>query len=168
MTTQSTTVVVTDANVLINFCHIGQLPLLGALLPYRFVVPQEVINEITEPAQQTQIASALAQGVIANTVIDSIEALALYGTLRDLMGRGEAACLALAVTKGWMIASDEKRRFRREVIQRIGEARIVGTASLLRHAINTKRLTAAEADGFKVVLESKRFVMPFASFGDPA
>ena len=168
MTTQTITVVVTDANVLINFFHIGRLPLLGALTPYRFVVPAEVVNEITEPAQKADVARALVQGVLTETVIDSIEALALFGTLRDLMGRGEAACLALAATEGWMIASDEKRRFRHEAVARIGEARIVGTASLLRHAIKIGGLTVAEADGFKVLLESKRFVMPFSSFGDPA
>ena len=168
MTTQALTVVVTDANVLINFCHIGQLPLLGALTPYRFVVPVEVINEITEPAQRADVASALAQGVLAEIVIDSIEALALFGTLHDLMGRGEAACLALAVTEGWMIASDEKRRFRREAVERIGAARIADTASLLRHAISIERVSVAEADGFKAILETRRFVMPFASFGDLA
>ena len=161
-------VVVTDANVLIDFCHIGQLPLLGALTPYRFFVPAEVINEITEPAQQAEVAGALTQELIAMTVIDSIEALALFGTLRDLIGHGEAACLALAVTEGWMIASDEKRRFRREVVERIGAARLVGTESLLRHAISLGRVSVAEADGFKAVLEARRFVMPFASFGDLA
>lgn len=168
MTSQPISVVVTDANVLINFCHIGQLPLLGELAPYQFFVPEEVIREITEPARQAEVASALAQGLIARTVIDSIEALALLGTLRDLMGRGEAACLALAVTKGWMIASDEKRRFRREVLERIGVARIIDTASLLRHAIRIGCVSVAEADRFKAVLETRRFVMPFASFGDVA
>ena len=168
MTTQTITVVVTDANVLINFCHIGQLPLLGVLAPYHFVVPAEVINEVIEPTQQAEVANALAQGVIATAVIDSIEALALFGNLRDLMGRGEAACLALAVTEGWTIASDEKRRFRREAVQRIGEARVVGTASLLRRAIDIELLTVSEADRFKAILESKRFAMPFPSFGDSA
>ena len=144
------------------------MPLLGALTPYRFFVPEEVINEITEPAQQSEVAGALAEGLLARTVIDSIDVLALFGTLRDLMGRGEAACLALAVTKGWIIASDEKRRFRREVLERIGAARIVDTASLLRHAISIARVSVAEADGFKAVLETRRFVMPFASFGDLA
>ncbi len=168
MTSVPVSVVVTDANVLINFCLIVQLPLLGALTPYRFFVPAEVINEITEPAQQAEVADALAQELIARTVVDSIEALALFGTLRDLMGRGEAACLALAVTKGWMIASDEKRRFRREVVERIGAVRMVDTASLLRHAISIERVSVAEADGFKAVLETRRFVMPFASFGDLA
>lgn len=86
MTSGPISVVVTDANVLINFCHIGQLPLLGALTPYRFFVPQEVINEITDSAQQAEVES----------------------------------------------------------------------------------VSAAEADGFKAALETRHFVMPFASFGDLA
>ena len=67
-----------------------------------------------------------------------------------------------------MIASDEKRRFRREVVERIGAARLVDTATLLRHAIDIECLSVPEADGFKAILETKRFIMPFASFGDPA
>ena len=162
------TVVVTDANVLINFCHIGRLMLLADLVPYRFIVPVEVVNEIVEPAQKADMAAALAQGAIAEVAIDSLDALALFGTLRDIMGRGEAACLALAKTEGWWLASDEKRRFRRMAIDLIGEDRIIGTETLLRHAIAIGQVSIDEADAYKAVLETKRFAMPFASFRDLA
>ena len=39
-------VVITDANILINLIHIGQLPLLGSLVEFDFVVPDEVVAEI--------------------------------------------------------------------------------------------------------------------------
>ncbi|NDB00260.1 MAG: hypothetical protein EBY25_04760 [Betaproteobacteria bacterium] len=80
----------------------------------------------------------------------------------------EAACLALAVSKGWMAASDERRRLRRELVERIGAARIVDTASLFRHAISINYVSVAEADGSEAVQEIRRFVMPFASFADLA
>jgi hypothetical protein len=48
--------------------------------------------------------------------------------LRDMMGRGEAACLALVATGGFHIVSDEKKRFKRKAIELIGEARILRTA----------------------------------------
>ena len=168
MTNQPITVVVTDANVLINFFHIGRLMLLGDLAPYRFMVPAEVVNEIAEPAQKADMAAALTRGVIAEVTIDSLEALALFGTLRDIMGRGEAACLALAKTEGWWIASDEKRRFRRTATDLIGKDRIIGTETLLRHAITIGQVSIDEADAYKAVLETKRFAMPFASFRDLA
>jgi hypothetical protein len=38
-----TTVVITDTNVVINFLHIGQLVLLGALPAYRLQLPTEVL-----------------------------------------------------------------------------------------------------------------------------
>jgi hypothetical protein len=70
------------------------------------------------------------------------------------MGRGEGACLALAVSKGWVVASDERRRLRRELVERIGAARMVDRASLLRHAISIDCVSVAEADGFEAVLET--------------
>lgn len=45
-------VVVTDANVLINFIHAGRLDLFAALTPFEFVVPDHVIAEITVPGQR--------------------------------------------------------------------------------------------------------------------
>jgi hypothetical protein len=54
-----TVVVVTDANVIINLFHIGQLPLFGALHPYRFRVPAEVVAEILDPTQQAAVTPRL-------------------------------------------------------------------------------------------------------------
>ena len=82
------------------------------------------------------------------------------------MGRGEAACLALAVTENWIVASDEKRRFRREALARLGEGRILTTPGLMVLAIRAGIITIEEADQAKAVLETKRFTMGFASFNE--
>lgn len=165
-TTAETIVVITDANVLINLLRIGQLPLLGKLDAYRFLVPEEVMGEITDPAQRDALAAAIDAGHLGQTVVDTIEALTLFAELRDVMGRGEAACLALAATTGCHIASDEKKRFRRRAIELIGEARIVRTESILVEAIRQGRISIAEADGFKAVLETNRYLMSFGSFSE--
>lgn len=162
----ATIVVITDANVLINLLRIGQVPLLGRLDGYRFVVPEEVMGEITDPEQREALGSAVAAGYLGQVVVDTIESLALFGELRDVMGRGEAACLALAATTGCHIASDEKKRFRRRAIELIGEARIARTESILVEAIHQGHIPVAEADGFKAVLEANRYSMPFGSFAD--
>lgn len=159
-----TTVVITDTNVLINFLHIGQLALLGTLPAYRFQLPIEVLHELTNLAQRRAVDEVVAAGQLDLVVVDAVDALALFGELRDLMGRGEAACLALAATGGFHLASDEKKKFRRKAIELIGEARILGTEDLLLEAIRCGRITAAQADGYKAVLAEKRYVMPFASF----
>jgi len=47
-----TRIVVTDANIIINLIHAGRLGLMGALPPYEFVVPEDVVSEITDPDQR--------------------------------------------------------------------------------------------------------------------
>jgi predicted nucleic acid-binding protein len=165
-TNAETVVVITDANVLINLLLIGQLPLLGTLDKHRFLVPKEVLGEIEDPVQREAVTSAIAAGHLGQVVVETMQSLALFAELRDVMGRGEAACLALAATMGCHIASDEKKRFRRRAIELIGEARIVRTESLLLEAIRQGRISVAEADGFKTVLEANRYSMPFRSFSD--
>jgi len=80
------------------------------------------------------------------------------------MGKGEAACLAMAEARGWMIASDEKKRFRREVTARLGLERLVTTAGLFVIAIRAGVISVEEADQAKEILERHRFRMAFRSF----
>jgi predicted nucleic acid-binding protein len=160
------TVVVADANVLINLILIDQLPLLGRLDGYRFLVPSEVAFEITDRDQRQALGEALAAGYLEEVIIDTMQALERFSELRDMMGKGEAACLALASTIGAHIASDEKKRFRRSAIELIGEQRVMRTEGLLLAAIRQGCISVTEADVFKERLASKRYAMPFSSFSD--
>ena len=64
------------------------------------------------------------------------------------------ACLVLAIRHGWLVASDEKRRFRREAINRIGADRILRNPAIYVEPYRIKadpqfaafRQTAAEAN----------------------
>lgn len=162
----ATTVVITDANVLINFVHIGQVALLGDLPTYRFQLPAEVLHELIDDDQRAQIEAAIAAHQLDLMVIEALDTLTLFGELRDLMGRGEAACLAVAATTGCHLASDEKKRFRRKAVELIGEARIVRTEDLLVEAIRCGKRTVAQADEYKAILAANRYAMPFSSFAD--
>jgi predicted nucleic acid-binding protein len=83
-----------------------------------------------------------------------------------MMGAGEAAALALASHKGWIVASDERKAFRREAISRLGPQRILTTPGIFVLAIRSGLLTIDEADADKGTLETCRFVMNFGSFRD--
>jgi predicted nucleic acid-binding protein len=159
-------VVITDANVLINLFHIGQLALLGTLPPYQFRVPSEVLAEILDPAQQDAVNACLKTGHLKEIVVDSMASLALFAELRDVMGRGEAACLALAASTGAYIASDEKRRFRRRAIELIGEAKVLRTEQIIVEAIRRKLMSIEQADLHKATLADNNYVMTFTSFAD--
>lgn len=159
-------VVVTDANILINLIHVQRLELLGALPGYEFVVPDEAVREVTDPAQCEALQAAITSSVLWPVAIDDMATLELFAELRAIMGPGEAACLSLAVQRGWLIASDEKRVFRREAQARLGPGRILNTAGILLLAIRAGMLTTEQADNAKSELERRRFRMKFASFRD--
>jgi hypothetical protein len=92
--------------------------------------------------------------------------LTVYAELIQILGIGEAACLTLAQCRGWLIASDEKKKFYRETTARLGAGRLLNTAGILIHAIKLDVLTIEAADHAKALLEQRKFVLKFASFRD--
>jgi predicted nucleic acid-binding protein len=95
-------VIVTDANVLINLVHVERLDLLSALADFKFVVPDHVATEITIPEQRQLLQATLARHDLHQDSLTSPQELALYAGLHRFMGQGEAACLAMAESRGWM------------------------------------------------------------------
>lgn len=157
-------VIVTDANVLINLMHVHRLGLLGRIPGHEFVVPDHVREEITEPGNRALLEGAFRRGILKLELLTDLDAILVFAELIQHIGRGEAACIALAAKHGWSIASDEKRRFRREAVARLGEARLVGTPEVFVLAIRAGLLTSDDADADKRVLEQHRFKMSFVSF----
>lgn len=164
MTDRAQRIVVTDANVLINLMHVARLDVCARLPDHEFIVPDHVREEITVSEQREALDRAAAEGHIEIAALTAPEDITLFADLTLHLGRGEAACLVLAVRHGWTVASDEKRRFRREAVERIGEDRIIGTADLFIRSIRAGLLTIEEADADKALLEQRRFRMPFESF----
>lgn len=124
-----------DASVLINLIEARRMDVLEVLAEWRFVAPDQVVEEIQRPEQVAILEVALRSGRLEReSSTDPIE-IGVYADLRRRMGRGEAACLAMAQARGWSIASDDRgRAFRRLVRERIGEARIFETGDLVRLA----------------------------------
>lgn len=161
-----TPVVATDANIVINFIHVGMLGALPAMVDMDFVVADEVYEEITRPDQRQVLDAALTAGAWTRESLTEPAALEVFAELAVKMGRGEAASLALAVTRGCFVASDERKVFLREARQRLGAGRIINTPGLLVLAIRRGTLTVVDADRAKKVLEAGNFRMKFGSFAD--
>ncbi len=157
---------VLDANVVINFAHVEGLEILGGLPAYRCAVPEEVVLEVTDPGQTARLDAAIGAGMFDLVRITDLGEMDDYAGLRRMLGAGEAACLAIAHSRGWLVASDERRALRRLVRERIGEDRLRTTPDLIVDAIRCGSITVEEADRWKAVLETRRFRMPFASFAD--
>lgn len=94
----------------------------------------------------------------------SIDELEHYSKLIRTLGKGESACLALASSRNWSLASDEKRLFRRTAIVEIGERNIWTTPDIILHAIHAGLASVEETDHWKECLTQNRFHMKFDSF----
>ena len=156
--------VLVDANILFNLAFVDRLNLLGALTGLDFRAPVEVLAEIVSERERTLVAAALNAGHLGETTFSDVAELALFVELRRSLGMGEAACLALAFHREGLVASDEKRAFRREAETRLGPGRILNTPGLLVLSIRRGFLSIEDADEMKRALESKRFRMKLKSF----
>lgn len=129
------TTVVVDATVVINLANAGRLDLLGSLAGWDFVVPDEVVEEIKRPHQKAALEGALQAGHLRRESSTEPAEMTLCAELRDCMGKGEAACLAMAATREWMVTSDDRgRAFRRIVQERIGKNRLCDTPWIVNEA----------------------------------
>jgi predicted nucleic acid-binding protein len=156
----------TDACILINFLRAHRLDLLGAVPPYVFCVPREVLEEITYPDQQAELKEALDRRWIQETRMETIEELQIFAHANEQLGSGESACLALAQTRTWILGTDDSKGVKwRKVISALGVP-ILNTPGILLLAIRQGVLTLEQADEIKALLEANRFRMGFASFRD--
>jgi predicted nucleic acid-binding protein len=161
---QQLVVCCSDTSVLINFIHIDRLDLLGPPLGLRVVIPAEVDTEVNDPPQRRILQPALRSKALQIVNVTGIDEVTRFAGLRAALGPGEAACLAIAATRGWMVACDERRVFLREATAMLGSGRIATTPGLLLRAIRRDVLTVAEADNYKAHLEKYRFRVKFTSF----
>jgi predicted nucleic acid-binding protein len=152
MTEPPRCVVATDANVLINLIHVSRLHICRELTGYDFVVPDHVREEIVREEQRATLDQAIAEGTFRIASITDLAALGEFAELTAVLGRGEAACIVLAVAHGWTVLSDEKGRFRRVVDGCIGAGRLMGTADIFL-AIRAGLISISDADADKALLE---------------
>jgi len=124
--------VAVDATVCISLIQNEELHIFGELPGYSFYVPEEVLREVRRPAQAAELENAIESGGIERIAITDLDELLIFAELRDgrRLGAGESACIALAQSRNLHIATDELRRCRREILQRLGEHRLLTTAAL--------------------------------------
>ena len=158
--------VVCDTCILVNFARIRRLDLIVEHPDYSFVVPEQVLDEMTEPVQRALVDAALANGGLGLIVSSDIAEITKAVELRRHMDRGEAVALAVASHRGWWIATDEGRKTRRMVIEEVGAQRLLTTPAILLACIRAGVLSVADADAIKLELEKHRFRMAFISFAD--
>ncbi len=135
--------VLLDATVLINLINMGQLGILPRLQGFKFWAPNHVRDEVHRRNHRLQLRKALHAGWIEELeVVDPAEA-ELYAQYRSRFGQGESACMAVAGTRGWSVASDD-RAVKRDVARTMGEGRLIDTKGLLESAVTAGLMERAD------------------------
>ena len=120
--------------------------------------------EITRKDQAAAVKKAIQHDILEQIAITDMKEMADYAEFHKTLGQGESACLAIALNRGFSVASDEKGVFRRFVLKKIGQERLITTPDLIMTAVRSKLIMVAQADKWKARLEKHRFKMKFQSF----
>src|SRR5271157_3499266 len=106
--------------------------------------------------QAAALQAAFARAHLRKESLTEPDGLALFAELVQVMGRGEAASLALADARDWYLACDEKRVFRRKAVELLGEERLLTTPGIIVLCIRQGLITFDHADQMEAILEANR------------
>ena len=150
--------VVADSSFLINFLAVDRMDILSRLPQFRFHVVNHVVAEIRYESQRARLQAATEDGGVHEIEITDPAEILLYDEFRKFLGDGEAASLAVAVTRQWVIAADEKGRVR-QLFSRLGEDHLLDTLGALLTAIRADVITVAHAEALRTQLQEHRVQM---------
>jgi predicted nucleic acid-binding protein len=149
--------VVADSSFLINFLALDRLDILAALQQFRFHLLDHVVAEIRHDDQRSRLEVGIQGRVLEPLEIEDLDEVRLYDEFRQILGDGEAACLAVAVRRRWLLAGDEKGRFQRELFSRLGAKYLLNTLGALVMAVRAGVLTIEQAERLREELRKRRF-----------
>jgi predicted nucleic acid-binding protein len=158
--------VVADSSFLINFLAVDRMDILSRLPQFRFHFVNHVRAEIRYESQRVRLQAATEAGGVTEIEVTEPGEILLYDEFRSFLGDGESASLAVAVSRRWIIAADEKGRFRRELLTRLGENYLFDTLGALLTAIRANVITVAHAEALRRQLQAHRFQMDSTPFDE--
>jgi predicted nucleic acid-binding protein len=155
-----TELVVADTTVWCNFAHAGQPRLVPAAYP-GVASPQQVLDEIAEGQRLGHLRDFDRRFIrrVELTGTETTRAKAFEGTL----GPGEAACLAVAASRGVAVLTDDRNA--RAVAGSLG-IEVSGTLGVLFHLVEIGGLSLAEADALLAKMIRAGYRSPVASLSE--
>lgn len=151
------TTAVVDNTVLSNFAHIEKPELLRAAFD-KLVAPRAVMDELAEGERLNRVPpvnwSWLPNAVLTTEEHSKAEALG------QLLGRGEAECIALAQSRKWMVLTDD--RDARQAARAAGVS-VSGTLGALMNLVHLKIATIDEGDIFLAEMKQHGYRCPIVS-----
>ncbi len=164
----STTLVV-DTSVLINFLCIDRMDLV-ARHSHSFIVTEHVAEEVKNyySDERRRLDNAFKSAILREERVEAriLVASPASSAKSGRLGLGERSAIALAISKGWRLAIDD-RRAAKEALEISPKLPIVTTQDLVVSMIRENLLNIAEADNMKHLWSTRyRFHLRIESFAD--
>lgn len=140
--------IIFDTNVLSNFALTRQLPLLRSLYPESARCTGFVASEIMQGLRAghtglVPLSESLLEGWPPQEHCDSRQERQLFAELSVSLGDGESSCIALAVSRSYVFACDD--RLARREAERL-KVRLTGTVGILIKAVRIGSVDLAQAN----------------------
>ena len=142
---------VIDACCLINLCAVGDLPRWLPSLDFTWHLPSAVVQEAlflratdeegNPTAESIDVRQLLDAGLIAECTVRAGEEMQAYVELAADLDDGEAMALAIALARGWILATDDRKARRRAAE---ADVRVITTPELMRRSAERNALSAGE------------------------
>jgi len=127
-----------DACCTLNLYAAGEMSAILEQLPYRFVIgtrcraeAQWLKTETPGEREKVDLAPLIQAGLLEEQSLDGSREMALFVDLSSHMEGGEAEAAALAINRGYLLATDE-RKVRRILASKHPALGILSTVDLLR------------------------------------
>lgn len=156
-----------DNTVISNFCQAGRLDILKSLLGDMGYVTTHVLSEARAGANLGKFSpdlmhAALSQGWLKATDPGPTEYPVMEGLL-DVLGRGEASCLAIAKQRQWVLATDDRKARQFATAMAV---QVTGTIGLLVAAVERGIASLEEANDLLHALSDFGYFSPIAKLDD--
>jgi predicted nucleic acid-binding protein len=154
------TTAIVDNTVLSNFAHVEKPELLRVTFD-SLVVVQAVMDELAEGVRLGRVP--LVDWSWLPTIELTAEEQAKAEELGQSLGKGEAACIALAQSHGWMVLTDD--RDARQVARDAGVA-VSGTLGALMNLVRADVLSFPDGDTLLAEMMRHGYHCPISSLSE--
>ncbi len=162
---------VIDACCLINLCAVGDLQRWLSSLGFAWHLPSAVLqetlylratdNEENPTAEKIDLKRLLEAGLIAECTVESGDEMQYYVEFAADLDDGEAMALAIALARGWILATDDRKARRRAAE---ADVQVITTPELMKRSAERNALLAGEIrTALERIQRHARFV-PAADF----
>jgi len=148
---------VVDNTVLSNFAHVERPALLRAAFD-SLVAPRAVMNELADGVRLGRVPAVDWTWL---RIIDlTTEEQSKAEVFKQMLGRGEAECIALAHARKWMVLTDD--RDAREAAREAGVL-VSGTLGALMNLVRSENVTLDEGDTLLADMKQRGYRCPITS-----